>query len=197
MAKTPGKKIKKRSTPPLRKRPVKKTATSSKPTLRGRMAGIRKKLNGLREPGSADLFAATQQQLDALGDEIAAATDRMMTACEAIQDAADGIASKTKERGTKMRLKKIAAGTGDIFEACSFQDLTGQRLGKITRSVAVIEEGIGEITILAGANISKKSRKSNKSPKHAIDRVDGGIVLEGPQIDGPAVSQADIDKLFD
>ncbi len=33
--------------------------------------------------------------------------------------------------------------------------------------------------------------------KHGIDRVDGGIVLEGPQINGPAVSQAEIDIVFD
>ena len=30
-----------------------------------------------------------------------------------------------------------------------------------------------------------------------IDRIDGGITLEGPQINGPAVSQADIDSHFD
>jgi len=36
-----------------------------------------------------------------------------------------------------------------------------------------------------------------KPPKHRIDSVDSVIVLEGPQINGPAISQADIDSLFD
>jgi len=76
-------------------------------TLRSRMAGIRRELDSLRAyNGSADLFAATLEQLDALGDEIADATDAMMTACENIQDTVDVIAAKTKERGTKMKLKK-------------------------------------------------------------------------------------------
>ncbi len=68
-------------------------------TLRGRMASIRKEMDGLRATNAgngAGLFASTLEHLDAIGDEIARATDRMMTACETIQDAADGIAAKTK-----------------------------------------------------------------------------------------------------
>ncbi|NQV85343.1 MAG: protein phosphatase CheZ [Rhodospirillales bacterium] len=174
-----------------------RTLKPTKPSLRGRMAAIRKELSGLNGGASADLFAETLEQLDALGDEIAIATDRLMTACETIQDATDGITAKTKERGTKNRLKTINQATGDIFEACSFQDLTGQRLGKITRTVAVIEDGVREVSTQAGVKANVKGRKKGKAGKHAIDRIDGGIVLEGPQINGPAVSQADIDSLFD
>jgi len=163
-------------------------------TLRGRMAHIRRELAGRdAENGGDDLFQSTLEQLGALGDEIAAATDRMMTACEGIQDAADAIAAKTEHRGIKAQLKKITAGTGDIFEACSFQDLTGQRIGKITRTLAVLEAGFKAIARLAGGKGAAKGRTKN----HAIDRVDGGITLEGPQVNGPAVSQADIDSLFD
>ena len=171
-------------------------------TLRGRMAAIRKELDGLRDSaaGAGDnLFASALENLDALGGEIARATDQMMSACETIQDTADAIAAKTKERGTKNKLKINSQGTGEIFEACSFQDLTGQRLGKITRTVSTIEAGVREISILAGGKSAAngKGRKKVTPPKHGIDRVDGGIVLEGPQIDGPAISQAEIDSLFD
>ena len=47
-------------------------------------------------------------------------------------------------------MKKISEGTREIFEACSFQDLTGQRIGKITRTLSALEGGIREISILAG-----------------------------------------------
>lgn len=175
-------------------------------TLRGRMASIRKELDVLRDANAearagdgADLFASTLEHLSALGDEIARAADHMMTACETIQDAADAIAAKTKERGAKIRLKKISESTGEIFEACSFQDLTGQRIAKITRTVSAIEDGVREISILAGGKSAANGKGGKKvTPrKHGIDRVDGGIVLEGPQINGPAVSQAEIDSLFD
>ncbi len=160
------------------------------------MAGIRRELDGLRaQNGGGDLFAATLEQLDALGNEIANATDDLMTACETIQDAADGIAAKTKERGTKIRLKKISQGTGEIFQACSFQDLTGQRIGKISRSIAAVQETVNGVSALAGGKGAKQSNRRDRN--RGINRIDGGIFLEGPQIDGPAVSQAEIDSLFD
>ena len=157
------------------------------------MAPIRKELGGLRDARAgdgADLFASILENLDALGNEIAGVTDHMMTACEAIQDAADAIAAKTKERDTKMKCKKIPQGTGEIFEACSFQDLTGQRLDKITRTVSAIEDGIREISILAGGKNAStgKGRKTSKPGTRGIDRVDGDIVLEGLQINDPSHS---------
>ncbi len=175
-------------------------------TLRGRMAHIRRELAALHAgTGNADLFRSILEQLDALGDEIAEATDRMMAASEEIQKSADAIGAKTQHRGIKAQLKKITAGTGDIFEACSFQDLTGQRIGKITRTVAAIQTGFHAVARLAGgkgagnglAGGSAQGSAKGKNSHHAIDRIDGGITLEGPQTNGPAVSQTDIDSLFD
>jgi len=103
----------------------KKPARRLGQTLRGRMASIRKELDGLRAAHAGDeagLFASTLEHLDALGDEITRATDQMMTACETIQDAADAIDAKTKERDTKNKLKKNFPRHGKIFEACSFQN---------------------------------------------------------------------------
>ncbi len=168
-------------------------------TLRSRMAGIRREFENLRvRNGGAGLFRAALEQLDALSDEIADATDRVMTACEDIRDAAEAITAKTKEPGTKTKLKKISEKTGDIFEACSFQDLTGQRIGKIMRTVTAIEDAFDAVSALAGGQeTDKKSAAKGKGKSLGIDRMDGGITLEGPQINGPAVSQADIDGLFD
>ncbi|MCH7832730.1 MAG: hypothetical protein IIC55_07650 [Proteobacteria bacterium] len=170
----------------------KRNAKRNGPTLRGRMARIRNELSGLRVAnGNGDLFRSTIEQLEALAGEIAEAADKVMTAGEAIQKSADTIAARTKDRTTKTHVNRIVKNTGDLFEACSFQDITGQRIGKITRTVGAIEDGFHCVATLAGGKGGKK--RAAKS----IDRIDGGIVLEGPQIDGPAVSQADIDKFFD
>ena len=155
------------------------------------MAKIRRELAGLRVEGNDDLFTAAVEQLEALAGEIAGAADRVMTAGEATQAAADAIAAKTKERPTKTQVKRITANTVALFEACSFQDITGQRIAKITRTVGAIEGGMHAVATLAGGKDAPAKRPD------AIDRRDGGIILEGPQIDGPAVSQTDIDKLFD
>jgi chemotaxis protein CheZ len=169
------------------------------------MAHIRRELAALGAggagTGSAELFQSSLDQLNALADEIAAAADRMMTACEGIQDAADAIGAKTKHRGIKAQLKKITAGTGDIFEACSFQDLTGQRIGKLTRTVAAFQTGFHAIARhavgKAGGKGAGNGLAGGQKRHYAIDRIDGGITLEGPQINDPAVSQTDIDSLFD
>jgi chemotaxis regulatin CheY-phosphate phosphatase CheZ len=63
--------------------------------------------------------------------------------------------------GHQEQVEKNFPRHGKIFEACSFQDLTGQRLGKITRTVSSIEDGVREISILAGGkNVANgKGRK--------------------------------------
>ena len=189
----------KRKTP---KRASQRTPGQTGRTLRGRMAHIRRELAALGAGnGSAELFQSSLDQLNALADEIAGAADRMMTACEDIQDAADAIGAKTKHRGIKAQLKKITAGTGDIFEACSFQDLTGQRIGKLTRTVAAFQTGFHAIARhavgKAGGKGAGNGLAGGQNRHYAIDRIDGGITLEGPQINDPAVSQTDIDSLFD
>ena len=70
---------------PTKNKTANKTAIKASPrggqTLKVRMVEIRRTLStlGVRN-GHEDLFLSTLEQLDALGDEIAAATDRMMTA---------------------------------------------------------------------------------------------------------------------
>ena len=166
--------------------------------------------HGAHPPGTRRLGRRQRQRgaipiqpgpANALADEIAGAADRMMTTCEDIQDAADAIGAKTKHRGIKAQLKKITAGTGDIFEACSFQDLTGQRIGKLTRTVAAFQTGFHAIARhavgKAGGKGAGNGLAGGQNRHYAIDRIDGGITLEGPQINDPAVSQTDIDSLFD
>ncbi len=46
------------------------------------------------------------------------------------------------------------------------------------------------------ARTSRKKAPKGNGPT-LRGRIDGGIALEGPQINGPVVSQSDIDKLLD
>ncbi len=117
-------------------------------------------------------------ELDAIVKATETATEAIMAATEQIMDEAG-------------RSAPVNDACMRIFEACSFQDITGQRIGKITRTVGAIEDGFHCVAILAGGKGVKVGRTK------AIDRFDGGIALEGPQINGPVVSQSDIDKLLD
>ena len=146
-------------------------------TLHHRMTAIRRELDGLRpQHGAADLFTATLEELDAVRDEIS-----------------DAIAAKTKKPGAKLKLQKINQQTGDIFETCSFQDLTGQRIRNISRTVSAVGNTFAGVSKVAGGKSAPRILAKGK----CINRIDGDITLEGPQINGPAISQADIDSLFD
>jgi len=136
-------------------RTPKRNAKRNRPTLRGRMARIRNELSGLRV-ADGDLFQSMIKQLDALAGEIAEATDKVMTAGEAIQKSADTIAARTKDRTTKTHVNRIIKNSGDLFEACSFQDITGQRIGKITCTVGAIEDVFHRLAALAGGKGGKK-----------------------------------------
>ncbi len=166
--------------------------------LKDRMIKIRRELTGIGAAnGKANLFRSTVEQLDALADEITDATDQVMMAGEAIQKAADRIGAKTEDSDIESQLNKISANTDDLFEACSVQDITGQRITKITRTVDAIEAGFVSVIQLAGGKGAKGGNRAKGGKAKAIDRIDGGLVLEGPQVGGPAVKQVDIDKHFD
>ena len=96
--------------------------------------------------------------------EIAEATDKVMTAGEAIQKSADTIAVRTKDRTTKTHVNRIVKNSGDLFEACSFQDITGQRIGKITCTVGAIEDVFHRLAALA---VRKGDKKGPPNPSTA------------------------------
>lgn len=78
-----------------------------------------------------------------------------------------------------------------IMEACSFQDLTGQRVTKVARSLTYVEDRVNSVVEIWG--------------KDAVEKVDIGpskkttdqMLLHGPQRQGEGISQDAIDKLFD
>jgi chemotaxis regulatin CheY-phosphate phosphatase CheZ len=71
-----------------------------------------------------------------------------------------------------------------IFEACNFQDLTGQRIAKVMATLNFVEDHVTRVL------------EEIKNPSAA--RRDGAQYLHGPRLDNDSghVSQADIDEMF-
>ena len=74
-----------------------------------------------------------------------------------------------------------------IYEACSFQDITGQRIAKIVATLQVIEAKVAHIRAVA----SEPTR--HHEPEAEPQRPD---LLNGPQLPEAAMGQADIDRLL-
>ena len=73
-----------------------------------------------------------------------------------------------------------------IVEACSFQDVTGQRISKVVNTLAFIDDRLD--TLLEAFD---------GVPDSVSDEDDGSDpLLNGPQLDGEGISQNDVDSMF-
>lgn len=120
-------------------------------------------------------------ELDAIVAATEEATITIMDACEAIQLQAekmdDDASSATFGQVTK------------ILEACSFQDLTGQRITKVVNTLVTIDEKVRKLLVV----VSEKVPGVEKEERAGGNEDD---FVNGPQLKDKAISQADIDKLL-
>ena len=93
-------------------------------------------------------------------------------------------ASLTGEAATKLQ----DATTG-IYEACSFQDITGQRITKVVATLKTIETKVAQIVATFGTS-------EHAAPVDATADVGESALLNGPQHPAVAMDQSDIDKLL-
>jgi chemotaxis protein CheZ len=122
------------------------------------------------------------------------ATQQILEAAEAIDEAASSIA-KTKSPDLQERFSQdIQERVVTIYEACNFQDLTGQRISKVMSTMRFIENHINVMMdIWGGVDAIKKH-----TPAIVDDRVGDARLLNGPKglNDEGHASQNDIDALF-
>lgn len=137
------------------------------------------------------------RELDAVVESTEEASSAIMTAAEEIMaaDFADPDAYKA------MVDERMII----IFEACAFQDLTGQRIRKVIKTLTWIDERIAQLAQklkLEGAGDEPEAETEDERRMREL-------ILHGPQMKGEGVSQDavddffsksdqdDIDKLFD
>ena len=81
-----------------------------------------------------------------------------------------------------------------IFEACNFQDLTGQRISRVVGTLKFIETHILRMMEIWGGLDAFKDIEAEV----IADRQGDSALLNGPKVDGEVghASQDDIDSLF-
>jgi chemotaxis protein CheZ len=114
-------------------------------------------------------------------------------ATNAIMDKADAvmlIASGLTDADAAAKLSDHAVG---ILEACSFQDITGQRIKKVLNTLEQIEFRISRLVKLFGGTLPENLMVEDIDNGHRRPDED---LLNGPQLSKDKPSQDDIDKLF-
>lgn len=72
-----------------------------------------------------------ERQIDVIADELRTAADRIMGMTSRAMALVDGAASGDASSATALRFELCA-----ILETCAFQDLTGQRLSRLSATIA-------------------------------------------------------------
>jgi chemotaxis protein CheZ len=127
-----------------------------------------------------DIPFATDE-LDAIVDHTAAATNAILESCEMLDEVA---ATVTGDAAAKLQ-----DAVTKIYEACSFQDITGQRITKVVTTLKSIEAKIAQMITTFGAEGA-----SYEMPVAAASADEQ--LLNGPQLPSNAMDQSDIDKLL-
>ncbi len=129
--------------------------------------------------GESPIPEATDE-LDAVVAHTASATEAILDACEQIDQVAAGMAEQQAPTLQDMTMR--------IFEACSFQDITGQRISKVVSALKMVEQRIERIvgTYAPGSRpAAAVIADPSKDP-----------LLNGPQAPHAAMDQAEIDRLL-
>ena len=123
------------------------------------------------------------------------ATQQILEAAEAIDQAASAMAKVNSPEQQKILGEEIQERVISIFEACNFQDLTGQRITKVMTTMRFIEQHINAMMEIWGGVDAIRAH----APAIIDTREGDARLLNGPKLDGDAghASQDDIDALFD
>ncbi len=125
-------------------------------------------------------------ELDAIVQATEDATNGIMAAAETIEGIAETVGG---EHGATLE----QAVTG-IYEACSFQDITGQRIAKVVGTLHHIEQTISGL-VASFADEIAEYKAANPTPDGESDKTDADL-LNGPQLSESAQSQDEIDALL-
>ena len=122
------------------------------------------------------------------------ATQQILEAAESIDNAATALSRVTSPDQQKLLSEEIQERVVSIFEACNFQDLTGQRIKKVMTTMKFIEHHITIMMDIWGGVDAIKAH----SPAIIDAREGDARLLNGPKSEGDIghASQDDIDALF-
>ena len=118
---------------------------------------------------------AATDELDAIVLHTAEATGLILDECETLEAAVITGPLRTVVTGTTAR----------IYEACSFQDITGQRVAKVVHALQSIEAKVGEMLRVFGCSPVAPAAVHHPAP-----------LLNGPQRSDLAMQQQEIDALL-
>jgi chemotaxis regulatin CheY-phosphate phosphatase CheZ len=136
----------------------------------------------------------SQERIPTAGAELEAITRDTENATHAIMNSAEAMMGFSIDQfGGDASAYKAAVDDEvmKIFEACSFQDITGQRVSKVVNVLKQIEERVGKLANTLGVEDSTPQEMTAEEKRRH------DLLLNGPAIGGPETKQDAIDAMFE
>jgi len=146
-----------------------------------------------------DIPLATDE-LDAVVGATEEATGTILDACEALEKVSGNVPPEAAEA--------ITGAVTRIYEACNFQDITGQRITKVVKTLKHIEDRVSAMLGAFGDEIAKQQQGERGAveapaapaaapaePAPTAPKADADL-LNGPQLPDDAKKQAEIDAIL-
>lgn len=163
--------------------------------IAARITLTKQEIAALKHPlAKDDKLQSASMELSAVVKATEEATTAIMQVAEHLDETVREVTSLVTDSYAVSRLNEMSEQITKLYEACSFQDLTGQRITKVVKTIDYIEERIETMQVIWG---KKDLEKLPLPEEDGIIKKDGDLELHGPQAANQAISQDDIDKLFD
>jgi chemotaxis protein CheZ len=144
---------------------------------------------GVDDINASHIPSATDE-LDAIVSHTASATDSILEVCETLDRVADSLSGQDSPACIAASAQ-LQGATTRIYEACSFQDITGQRITKVVATLKAIELKIATLVAAFGRDREDASPDDAPAPPEPPERL-----TNGPQLPANAMDQSDIDRLL-
>lgn len=146
-------------------------------------------LAALHDDGSGQsLFEEMQSELDAVVQVARDAAEAILAATESIEGVSDIVESDDGEI--------LSGNVNSIYQACGFQDLTGQRIARICQLLERVEFQVTSAHAALGDDAAAQRQRDLSNLIEQEDTRKVEHILHGPQDAGTANSQEEIDKIL-
>jgi chemotaxis protein CheZ len=151
------------------------------------IARNRHELAGLIGASKERRMARAAGELGAAVGGMEKATQKILQQAEGIDECAKALAATLQDDYKRGLAQDIQDHTVQIYEACNFQDIAGQRIAKVIQTLSLIEQQLSAmLTRCEGGTAAPVAQAAEKG------------LINGPKLDGDAghASQIEIDEMF-
>jgi chemotaxis protein CheZ len=144
------------------------------------------------EIGALQANELKESHIPAAGEELGAIVKATETATHTIMECAETVMA-AEAADPKAYKALVDQQMLRVFEACSFQDITGQRIAKVVETLQQIEQRVSRFVEamrakdLAGVIDEHERNRAERKSR---------FMLNGPAREGEGIAQAQVDRIF-